>query len=109
MASARQGADDERLAILSVAASSWRRGEFLLAHRAATLNRGLRMINALIIMSIAFFLFMWWKISRTKEVTTGIALLGALIATVAAPFLFIVAAVVVTLKFFELMWHEITT
>lgn len=57
---------------------------------------------------LSFFLLMWWKISRDKNVRPEIALLGALIATVAAPFLFAIAAVVVTLKFIELMWREIT-
>lgn len=56
----------------------------------------------------AFFLLMWWKISRNKNVRPGIALLGALIATTAAPFLFAIATLVVTLKFIELMWREIT-
>ena len=66
------------------------------------------MKQTLAALMLVFFLLMWWKISRTQQTTKRIALLGALIATVAAPFLFAIAAAVVTLKFIELMWREIT-
>lgn len=58
---------------------------------------------------LAFFSLVWWRISRDRTVKPEIAILGALITTVAAPFLFVIATAVVTIKFIELMWREITT
>ncbi len=104
--SARLGAEDEHHAILSVAGSS-RRGGALLRRRAAPsetdMTTSIAVIAATVVVALVFTTY--YLISR-KNTSRAMSLLVALGFTAITPFIFIVAAVIIVLKFAQLLITE---
>lgn len=106
--SARRGDDDEHLAILSVAVSSTWCGGVLLRRHTTTPNEATAVIYIAITLTACVACAFYYRIIRRHNDNTNpsIALLAAVLLTLATPFLIVVAIVSVTVLLARLFITE---